>query len=218
MDLRNKKAFSLAEMMVVMLILSIVLAASMPIITKRNHTTVQLSQLDVPIGTIIAYAGAIDTDHPAPAGWLLCNGQSIASAVDPTGKYAALRSLLGANTTPDLRGRVPVGKDDMGDTAAGRITKNNSGGASDWAKTLGNTGGEESHTLVINEMPKHFHYATGCLSGSPLNWIGYLDDVDIPSRGRSSNQWTTGSPWAQGGDAPHNNIQPSLILNYIIKY
>lgn len=209
MDLRNKKAFSLAEMMVVMLILSIVLAASMPIITKRNHTTAQLSQLDVPIGTVVAYAGTT-----APDGWLLCNGQSIAAAGDPTGKYVALRSIVG-NNVPDLRGRVPVGKDDMGGTVAGRITKDNSGLASPWAKTLGNAGGEESHKLTKPEMPIHNHAISTDQSGT--NGGNYTADRGGGPTGLGGYSGYDHT-YPEGGDGYHNNVQPSLILNYIIKY
>lgn len=73
------KAFTLAEMMVVMLILSIFLAALSPVVTKRlKHS--QSSVITIPSGTIVAY---YKTSLPADGTWAWCNGQ---------------------NGTPDLRG------------------------------------------------------------------------------------------------------------------
>lgn len=76
----KEKAFTLAEMMVVMLILSIFLAAMTPVITKRlKHQKTAVS--NIPSGTIVAYYG---TTLPADNNWVWCNGQ---------------------NGTPDLQGR-----------------------------------------------------------------------------------------------------------------
>ncbi len=68
----------------------------------------------IPVGSVIAYAGA-----SAPDGWALCYGQAISRTT-----YANLFTVLGttygvgdSSTTfnvPDLRGRRPFGKDDMG--------------------------------------------------------------------------------------------------------
>lgn len=68
LDSQNKKAFTLAEMMIVMLILSIIMAASMPIITKRSKAS---TPANIPPGVIMIYAG-----KTIPNGWLLCDGQS----------------------------------------------------------------------------------------------------------------------------------------------
>ena len=76
----------------------------------------------VPVGTISAYAGVT-----APTGWLLCNGTS-------TTGYTALAALVGA-TTPDMRGRFPIG-----DNAT---------------LTLLGTGG--SLTISTSNMPSHSH-------------------------------------------------------------
>ncbi len=62
------KAFSLAEMMVVMLILSLVLAASMPIITRRVHRRTEDA---IPFGAIIIWHGSVAS---IPSGWHLCDG------------------------------------------------------------------------------------------------------------------------------------------------
>lgn len=75
-----------------------------------------------PTGALLAYAGAT-----APAGWLLCDGSNVSRTT-----FASLFTAIGTaygvgdgSTTfalPDLRGRAPAGKDDMGGNAAGRLS------------------------------------------------------------------------------------------------
>lgn len=106
----------------------------------------------IPAGAYIPFGGST-----APAGWLLCYGQAVSRTT-----YAALFAAIGTahgtgdgSTTfnvPDLRGRVPAGKDNMGGSAASRLTTAGSGvdGA-----TLGAVGGAETHTLTTAQMPAH---------------------------------------------------------------
>src|SRR5690606_15176336 len=85
--------------------------------------------------------------------WLACNAQAVSRDT-----YADLYQVIGTtfgsgdgSTTfnvPDLRGRVPVGLDNMGASDAGRLAA---------ANTLGGTGGAETHTLTVAEMPSHGH-------------------------------------------------------------
>lgn len=106
-----------------------------------------------PSAVVVPYAGGT-----APAGWFICNGTAIARST-----YAALYSALGTtygagdgSTTfnlPDLRGRSIAGFDPG--NATGRLTGANLGGLS--ASTIGNTGGEQSHTLTIAELAVHSH-------------------------------------------------------------
>jgi hypothetical protein len=96
----------------------------------------------VPTGVVNPYAGAT-----APAGWLLCYGQSISRTT-----YATLFTAIGttygtaSGTTfllPDMRGRVAAGQDNMGGTSASRVTT--AGGGLDGV-TLGAVGGTQTHT------------------------------------------------------------------------
>lgn len=119
----------------------------------------------VPVGSVTAFAGA-----NAPAGWLLCAGQTVSRS-----QYATLFSVIGTthgagdgSTTfalPDLRGRVIAGEDDMGGTAANRLTSSGSGV---FGNVLGATGGVETVTLTAAQsgVPAHGHGSTGGQSQS----------------------------------------------------
>jgi hypothetical protein len=100
--------------------------------------------LGCPIGTIVMWAG-----ETAPKGWLLCDGQSIASEA----QYSQLRSALGGSTNvPNFKGLFPVG--------AGKGTDKNT---NTHEFTLGDYTyeyhgpGEYKHKLTKEEMPSHQH-------------------------------------------------------------
>jgi microcystin-dependent protein len=181
----------------------------------ENRPTFNFGDL-VPIGTIVPFGGA----NP-PTGWLLCHGQAVSRTT-----YAALWDILkkpsgetfvgiygngdGSTTfnLPDLRGRTAAGLDNMGGTSANRLVNVVSGG------TLGASGGVERHTLQVSEIPAHNHtapgyYAPNFTSGAPdvpcfygRNWSGYQQN------GIATNN--------TGGGQPHPNVQPTLVVNYIV--
>ncbi len=94
----------------------------------------------------------------------------------------------------DIRGRIPVG--------AGT-----GGGLS--ARSLASTGGEETHTLTIDEIPSHSHIIP---SFNDLQAAQSLTTEPAVNTNGTTNSGSTG-----GGQA-HNNMQPFIVLNYIIKY
>jgi hypothetical protein len=98
----------------------------------------------------------------------------------------------GNNGTPDLRDRFPIG--------AGN-------------KSLGATGGEAAHTLLINEMPTHEH--------DLKVYFDYLqhDNNDQGDRGPSSTgtRLMTGAVMSAGGGQPHNNLPPYMSLWFIMR-
>lgn len=180
-----------------------------------------VQELLVPAGTVAPYAGTTE-----PTGWLFARGQAVSRST-----YAALFSAIGTtygngdgSTTfnlPDLRGRVVAGKDDMGGTSANRLT-NQSGGLN--GDNLGATGGSETHTLTEAQMPLHGHpfHATYFNAGT----AGQATTGGMMVNGSGATQSAyTGTPSAsqgqqiggRGGDGAHNNVQPTIILNYIIK-
>ena len=153
----------------------------------------------------IPFAGA-----SAPTGWLLCYGQAI-SRTTYAALFAAISTAFGAgdgSTTfnvPDCRGRVPAGKDNMGGTAASRLTTAGSGvdGA-----TLGASGGAQTHTLTTNQIPSHTHNYVGGANAAGTGTVG--------AAGQSANGYVMATQGA-GSDQAHNNTQPTIVTNYIIK-
>jgi hypothetical protein len=179
-------------------------------------------------GQVVDYVGST-----APTGWVFLDGRSIGNASSAATSranadtedlftllwnsmadaQAAVSGGRGANaaadyaankriTLPDARDRVIAGKGNMSGSSANRLT-NQSGGVE--GDTLGVAGGAETHTLVTNEIPAHTHLThVGTKSAGSANCL-------IPTGGTDT---TVGST---GGGAAHNNVQPTLILNKIVK-
>lgn len=146
---------------------------------------------NTPVGTIIMYGGTT-----APTGWLLCNGNSI-----PT-EHTALRALVGT-TTPDLKGRVPVGY-------------GNGSGLTN-RTIMFDQQGVENVTLTVDQIPSHNHapyFGGGTIdlrgsnvAGSFVNWFS----------GDGSNASLLTSANVGGGNF-HPNMQPFTVVNFIIKF
>lgn len=157
----------------------------------------------VPIGVVNPFAGST-----APAGWQLCFGQAI-SRTEYGGLFAVVGTTYGSgdgSTTfnlPDLRGRAVAGKDDMGGTAASRLTST----VLSASNTLGATGGAQTHTLTTAQIPSHNHSSPVTKSTVGGTGVYYGQGADV--QGQSTG--------LTGGDGAHNNTQPTIVLNYIIK-
>jgi microcystin-dependent protein len=158
-----------------------------------------------PTGCVLPFAGTT-----APTGWLLCFGQAV-SRTTFASLFTALGTTYGAgdgSTTfalPDLRGRVAAGEDDMGGTAASRLTTAGSGVN---GSALGATGGAQTHTLTEAQMPAHSHGFVGGPNAAGSGTVG--------AAGQSANSYILNTVAAGSGTA-HNNTQPTIVLNYIIK-
>ena len=158
----------------------------------------------LPIGAIMPY-----TSKTTPSNWLPCNGQAVSRTT-----YADLFAIIGeqygagdGSTTfnlPDLNSyRVPIGYD-SGEEQSARMN-------------LGTTGGEETHKLTKDEMPSHYHdmpiTAGSEILGRQYN-ASWLDNQS----GNSGDKTSTGIRTSiTGGSQPHNNMQPYVTTNYIIK-
>ena len=196
------------------------LATNSVINAKIQDGAVTAAKLDagavsvlMPTASIMPYAGS-----SAPTGYLLCDGAAISRSTYST-LFGILSTTYGAgdsSTTfniPDLRGRVIAGQDDMGGASANRLTGQTDGVNGD---TLGGSGGTETHTLSTAQMPSHTHGVnTGTGNNSQVGVAGNAPkgtDLSTPTVASYSNGATS-----TGGGGAHNNVQPTFILNYIIK-
>jgi microcystin-dependent protein len=152
-----------------------------------------------PIGVILPYGGT-----SAPTGWLLAYGQAVSRTT-----YAALFAVysttygVGDGSTtfnvPDLRGRVVAGQDDMGGTSADRLTGVTSSVDGD---ALGGTGGTETQAYTQQ----------GTFSTTSPN---SLLVAQSPAQNAAA-QVAALNVTISGTTVAGNNVQPTLILNYII--
>lgn len=143
----------------------------------------------------------------ADNGWLLCFGQAVSRTT-----YARLFEHIGTthgvgdgSTTfnlPDARGRVNVGLDNMGDSDAGLLSS---------ANVLGTKVGAETHTLTIPEMPAHNH---GDIPNYPTLQIADTGGGEFVPNVTGSGATNTAMT---GGGGAHNNMQPSIIVNRMIR-
>jgi microcystin-dependent protein len=152
------------------------------------------------VGEIRMFAGNF-----APAGWMLCDGQLL-----PISENETLFTLIGTTyggdgqstfALPDLRGRVPLHQ------GSGSI--------------LAETGGAETITLTVSQIPAHSHPLVGTTSitndTSPANNVVAQSNTLDPYQSTAG-----GSPMAAqsissvGGSQPHDNFQPYLCINFII--
>jgi microcystin-dependent protein len=158
----------------------------------------------LPAGAVIPFAGTV-----SPSGWLLCYGQAV-SRVTYGALFAAVSTTYGAgdgSTTfnvPDLRGRAVAGKDDMGGSAAARLTNSGTGNPGVNGSVLGAAGGVDRHQLTIAQMPAHTHTYNSLAAGVTV----------AGGSGLVGSATTTGSA---GNDQAHPNVQPTMVLNYIIR-
>ena len=189
----------------------------------------------VPAGVVAPYAGT-----SAPSGYLLCYGQAV-SRTTYSDLFSAIGTTYGTGdgsstfNLPDLRGRAIAGQDDMGGSSANRLTGQTGGVNGD---TLGGTGGGETHTLTTAQLASHTHSVSsvtvygwygggggdGSFSGSGLryqttsnngNQVNVQGTTGATASGGSGTH--TASIANAGSGSAHNNVQPTIILNYIIK-
>lgn len=174
-----------------------------------------------PTGVIQAYGGA-----EAPLGWLICDGQEYRIS-----EYTALFNVIGysfgARVTvtsgffrvPDLRGRLPLGADNMGGTSADVVT-------ADYADGVGQVGGSEYENILVENLPEHKHdlrgesgdqyYALRDVSGTPNDDEAIVYDAPT-GLGNGQALPNSGSVIADSDvGQPLNIMNPTLTLNYII--
>ncbi len=157
----------------------------------------------LPIGSIVEWGSNV-----IPNNWLLCNGQAV-SRTEYEELFSTIGTIYGSgdgSTTfnlPNFKGRVATGKDESD------INFN----------ILGKTGGEKTHTLTIEEMPSHNH---NFLAGSEetysiASFIADNSTLKDPPQETGWRKYENIYIANKGGSQPHNNLQPFVVTNFIIK-
>ena len=158
------------------------------------------------VGEIRMFGGSF-----APAGWAMCQGQSM-----PISENDTLFNLIGTTyggdgqetfNLPDLQGRVPL--------HAGQ------GPGISQTYQLGEKAGVESVTLTTNQIPIHNHAFLASLdaagSTDPTNQvIAQTSQIHMFTQDVTNRQMNTSALTPVGGSQPHENLQPYLCITFII--
>jgi len=156
------------------------------------------------IGEIRIFAG-----NYAPAGWIFCQGQTLSIAENPQ-LFNIIGTTYGGDGTstfnlPDLRGRIPLHNGSIAGQGFG----------------LGQSGGVESVTLVVNQIPAHSHAFQATTDNADSNSPGnnllaqppVMEEYFATAPTTLMNAATVAS---SGGSQPHTNLQSYLCVNFII--
>jgi microcystin-dependent protein len=159
------------------------------------------------IGEIRMFGGTF-----AIQGWAFCNG-SLQSIAQNDVLYNLLGTTYGGDgvntfALPDMQGRVPVHQGQ---------------GAGLQNYVLGQEAGVEAVTLLAAQMPAHSHVAMGSATGGPVSspanatWGNNNIQNNSFAPGTSANaSMNAGSIGLNSGNLPHDNLQPYLVISFII--
>lgn len=190
-----------------------------------SRVRVELSLRRVVIHGVANAAGALVPGEikltaaaAAPTGWLLCQGQTLLRSAYPA-LFAAIGTTYGAPSgtqfsLPNLQGKVPVGRN----------------AAETEFDVMGETGGAKTHTLTTAEIPSHQHFVAANTSVNASTGVALSASNQVAKVRDAANDYsygmdgggttadaTQGRSSAVGGGGAHNNLQPYIVLNYMIK-
>lgn len=152
---------------------------------------------------------------PTGSGWMACNGQSL-----PISQYQALYAVIGTTyggdgvqtfNLPDLQGRVAIGQG-QGPALPNYI--------------IGQSAGEESHTLLTGEMPSHSHALISSTAPGATAVPGPTVHLATASAGNFYAPAANAPPYEimapcvmpNGSSVAHGNMMPTLVGNYCIAF
>jgi microcystin-dependent protein len=152
------------------------------------------------VGEIRMFAGNF-----APAGWMFCEGQLL-----PISENETLFQLIGTTYggdgqstfgLPDLRGRLPLHQGN--------------------GFVLAETGGVETVTLTVNQIPTHSHSmiastSPGTQNAPNNNLTAASPSVTLYTGDVTDSNLSPNAVGSVGGSQPHNNFQPYLCIDFII--
>lgn len=188
-----------------------------------------------PVGTVIPYAGIVDDPFvEIPGGWLVCDGtnylisvygelfQKIGYRFKSASQVQAEQGQSGWFAVPDMRGRFPLGADNMGSRGpANRVTNNA-------ADVLGAASGSETEALTVGNLPEHEHTLIND-DGAGSQFYAISDDptATVDDKTRVVSDITgngTGTLYAGSGGVETNTnlgqpvdiMNPFLTMNYLI--
>lgn len=187
--------------------------STLPAVSGANLTGI----VSIPSGSMIDFAGASE-----PSGWVFCDGSVFNSTSDTSfaALYAVIANVYGGSDgtnfqVPDFRGRVTIGKDNLGGSSANVITHAN-------ADTLGGKSGTETHALVTAELAAHTH--NGAAHTHLVGMTNSAGTGTVTHRGSGGQQATMtsgntypGAGYSTGSGTAHRNDQPWCAVTKIIK-
>jgi microcystin-dependent protein len=145
----------------------------------------------------------------APAGWAFCDGQLVPISENDT-LFVVIGTTYGGDgqetfALPDLRSRVPLHSGTLGG-----ITY-----------TLGERAGVESVTLTTQQMPSHNHAmlvttANGTASNPASNILAQSPSIKMYTGAAPNTALNAQTITPVGGSQPHENMQPYLVISFII--
>lgn len=183
----------------------------------RVYENTMINTLYIPVGIIVPFAGL---SNNIPNGWHKCDGTLLAVF-----DYPELHTALGGYSSPYghssdstsfyLPNLTPYMSIVQGGTRIGESNPT--------SPIQGSTGGEQKHSLSIEEMPAHQHVITyptyleiKSQSGSATPcWSGVRTNTSATAFTGGSEG--VGDEPAKGTTIPHNNMPPYIAMNYIIK-
>jgi microcystin-dependent protein len=166
---------------------------------------ISLIDFGFPVGTVLPWP--MDAYSPIPKGWLPCDG-SVKDIADFPALYAAIGNRYGSASptflVPNLLSRVVVGTYTL-------ISRN-----------CGYTGGEETVTLSDYDtgMRGHRHYVNDYYTGASSTADQGNNDTggqNTVGHSRTTSSPIAGSPGAGQSQNAHNNMQPYMRMQFIIK-